>query len=106
MEPHAGSFPDAIRKVWYKHDRFFSDNEAAIDLKELEAEFSSKFRSVKTTYHGNVAFLLVLNSLIFRIPAGLKPLYSPMLMPLESIIGKLQGERSSCFAVGQWQKIG
>jgi ubiquinone/menaquinone biosynthesis C-methylase UbiE len=24
MEPHSGSLPDVIRRVWYKHDRFFS----------------------------------------------------------------------------------
>nr|MDQ3819454.1 class I SAM-dependent methyltransferase [Acidobacteriota bacterium] len=66
MEPHSGSIPDLVRRVWYKHDRFFSDNEAAIDLCGLESEFSSHFRFNRVKYMGSVGFLLVLNSMIFR----------------------------------------
>jgi SAM-dependent methyltransferase len=105
MDPHSGSFPDVIRKFWYKHDRFFSDNEAAIDLSSLEREFASRFSSRMVRYQGNLAFLLVLNSLIFRIPVNLKPYYSSPLMRVEGVVNKLQGKRMSCFVVGQWRKI-
>lgn len=105
MEPHSGSFADLVRRFWYKHDRFFSDNEAAIDVAELNREFASKFSFNRIKYMGNVAFLLVLNSLIFRIPVSAKGFYSPILIPLESFINKLQGKATSCFVVGQWQKI-
>ena len=104
MEPHSGSLPDWVRQFWYKHDRFFSDNEAAIDVIALEREFASHFAFKKVRYLGNLAFLLVLNSLIFRIPLRIKPLYSPLLVRLESLISKLQGKKTSCFVVGQWQK--
>jgi hypothetical protein len=104
MEPHSGSFPDLVRRFWYKHDRFFSDNEEAIDVQALETEFASDFRFNKVKYLGNLAFLLVLNSLIFRIPVPAKPYYSSFLMRLEGFINKLQGKLSSCFVVGQWQK--
>jgi SAM-dependent methyltransferase len=104
MEPHTGSLPDLVRRFWYKHDRFFSDNEAAIDLGQLQTEFSTRFNFTRIKYLGNVAFLLVLNSLIFRIPLPLKPLYSPALMTIESAITRLQGKLTSCFAVSQWQK--
>lgn len=104
MEPHSGSFPDVIRKFWYKHDRFFSQNEAAIDIGSLEKEFAADFAFKRVEYLGNLAFLLVLNSLIFRIPERLKPLYSPFLLRLESLISKFQNKRTSCFVVGQWQK--
>lgn len=104
MEPHTGSFPDLVRQFWYKHDRFFSDNEAAIDVRGLEQEFAHHFAFKRVKYLGNLAFLLVLNSLIFRIPLRAKPFYSPILLRLESVINKLQGEKTSCFVVGQWQK--
>ncbi|MDQ5845913.1 MAG: class I SAM-dependent methyltransferase [Acidobacteriota bacterium] len=104
MEPHSGSFPDIVRRFWYKHDRFFSDNEASIDLHILEQEFAPHFVFKRVRYLGNLAFLLVLNSMIFRIPLSLKPLYSPFLLQLESFIAKLQGKKTSCFVVGQWQK--
>jgi SAM-dependent methyltransferase len=104
MEPHAGSLPNLIRRVWYKHDRLFADNEAAIDLNSMKMEFGSEFEFKSVSYRGNLAFLLVLNSLIFRIPLGLKPHYSPLLMSTEAMFSKLQGKLNSCFAVGQWQK--
>lgn len=104
MEPHSGSLPDVVRRVWYKHDRFFSDNEAAVDLKAVEQEFSSHFAFNRVKYQGSVGFLLVLNSLIFRIPLRLKPLYTPLLLALESLISKFQGQKLSCFVVAQWQK--
>lgn len=104
MEPHSGSLPDVVRHFWYKHDHFFSDNEASIDIQALERAFESKFTFKKVSYLGNLAFLLVFNSLIFRIPVKAKPLYSPFLMWLEPLVNKLQGKLASCFVVGQWQK--
>lgn len=105
MEPHSGSLPDAIRRIWYKHDRFFSDNEASIDVEAYAREFAAQFKSDKINYLGNLAFLFVLNSLIMRIPVSVKPYYSPLLIKLESLINKLQGKLTSCFVVARWQKI-
>jgi SAM-dependent methyltransferase len=104
MEPHSGSLPNLVRRFWYKHDWFFSDNEAAIDTHALEDEFASHFKLNKVKYLGNFAFLLVLNSLIFRIPLRAKPLYSPFLLRIESFLNRLQGKTTSCFVVAQWQK--
>lgn len=105
MEPHSGSLPDVIRRVWYRFDRFFSDNEAAIDIDLLKADFGDRFTLKRVNYLGNVAFLLVLNSLIFRIPPGSKKFFAPLLMKLEPVINKLQTRLTSCFAVTQWQKL-
>ncbi len=104
MEPHSNSVPDLVRRFWYKYDRFFSANEAAIDVHALQREFASRFKPVACKYMGNVGFLFVLNSLIFRIPLQAKRLYSPLLMKLESLIGMFQGRLTSCFVVAQWQK--
>ena len=104
MEPHTGSLPDLVRRFWYKHDHFFSRNEASVDFNALENEFGSHFTFKKVKYLGNFAFLLVFNSLIFRIPLRAKAFYSPFLICLEHLINKLQGRLTSCFVVGQWQK--
>ena len=104
MEPHTGSFPDMIRRVWYRFDRFFSDNEAAIDITRMQRDFADRFTLRRAKYQGNIAFLLVLNSLIFRIPASSKKLFAPSLMKVEPVINKLQTKFTSCFAVAQWQK--
>jgi len=105
MEPHSGSLPDVVRKVWYRFDRFFSDNEAAIDVGRLQRDFRGSFELRKVNYLGNIAFLLVLNSLIFRIPPKSKKLFAPLLMKLEPWINKLQTKLTSCFVVTQWQKL-
>jgi len=105
MEPHSGSLPDVVRKVWYRFDRFFSDNEAAIDVSALQRDFRGSFELRKVNYLGNVAFLLVLNSLIFRIPPKSKKSFAPLMMKLEPWINKLQTKLTSCFAVTQWQKL-
>jgi hypothetical protein len=104
MEPHRGSLPDLIRRVWYKCDRLFSDNEASIDVGSLANEFARQFIPDKLVYLGNIAFLFVLNSLIFRIPVRFKPFYSSTLIGLESLINRLQGRLTSCFVVARWQK--
>jgi len=104
MEPHTGSFPDVIRRVWYRFDRFFSDNEAAIDIARLQRDFTDRFTLRKAKYQGNVAFLLVLNSLIFRLPPQSKKFFAPSLLKVEPLINKLQTKFTSCFVVAQWQK--
>ena len=105
FEPHSGSFPDIIRRVWYRFDRFFEDNEASIDIQRLERDFGDRFELKKARYLGNIAFLLVLNSLIFRIPPGSKKYFAPTLMKVEALISKLQTKLTSCFVVTQWQKL-
>jgi len=103
-EPHAGSLPDAVRRIWYRHDRYFAENEASIDLEDLKRQFSHRFRFVKEMYSGNVGYLLVLQSLILRLPLWLKRIYAPAALLIESWINPLLGRRSSCFVVCQWQK--
>jgi len=105
MEPHKGSFPDRVRRLWYRCDSLFKENEAAVDLEALKGEFSSEFEFVKEDYKGNVAYLLVLNSLVFRIPLRLKRIYSHPLIWIESMVEHIQGKLSSCFVIGQWKKI-
>jgi SAM-dependent methyltransferase len=104
FEPHSGSLPDIVRRVWYRFDRFFEDNEASIDISRLKRDFDDRFELKKAKYLGNVAFLLVLNSLIFRIPVSSKKYFAPALMKVEALISKLQTKLTSCFVVTQWQK--
>jgi SAM-dependent methyltransferase len=104
LEPHTGSLPDWFRQGWYRRDAMFSDNEAAIDVDALKARHASRFEFVRELYCGNLAFLLVYNSMIFRIPLWLKNWYTPAVLRLESWIGRLQSKRSSCIVIAQWRK--
>jgi SAM-dependent methyltransferase len=104
MEPHSGSIPDVVRRLWYRFDGLFSNNEAAIDVRRLENDFANHFTFNRARYQGNVGFLFVLNSLIFRMPLQVKPIYSPALMTCEATLNKLQKKLTACFTIGQWQK--
>ena len=103
-EPHSASWVDLLRRVWYRFDRFFEQGEAAIDLDLLMGNHREKFEFRATEYVGNLAYLLLLNSLIFRIPLALKPRIAGILMSLEQMIGRFQGKRTSCFALCHWEK--
>lgn len=104
-EPHKGSLPDRVRHLWYQVDGLFADNEAAIDISALRSEFSKDFEFIKEDYKGNLGYLLVLNSMIFRIPLRAKPIISPTLLGIEAIVENIQGKLLSCMAVCQWRKI-
>lgn len=105
MEPHTGSLPDFFRKVWYKIDTgYFESNEAAVDISGLMKTNKDKFNYKVTKYTGFIAFLLVYNSYVFRMPYGIKKLYSPLLLALDKLVDPIQSRFSSCMAVCQWQK--
>lgn len=103
-EPHKGTVFDAIRKLWYRHDDLFASNEEAIDIQGLKAEFADLFESGNEIYSGNVGYLFVLNSMVFRIPIRVKKVYSSILMRLEGFFEKYQNPRFSCMAIAQWKK--
>jgi len=105
VEPHASSFPDHVRKRWYQHDHYFESNEMAIDINSLHKKFTEKFERISEIYQGNIAYLLVFNSLIFRIPVFLKKVYAPIFFFLERLIGPLQNKYLSCYVVAQWRKL-
>ena len=103
-QPLLGSLPDWFRRRWYRRDRRFAANEAAIDLAALKARYADRFDFAKEYYCGNLWFLLVYNSMILNIPLRLKPLYTPALLRLEAMIARFQGERLACVVICQWQK--
>jgi SAM-dependent methyltransferase len=104
LEPHTGSLPDHFRQQWYKRDRRFALNEAAVDLQAMKARHGDRFKFVKELYCGNLGFLLVYNSMVFAVPLWLKSIYTPALLRLESFFNRFQGPRLACIVICQWQK--
>lgn len=104
VEPHTGSLPNRLRRIWYRSDRYFAENEEALDIDSLKRRFAGYFDVEVESYQGNLAYLMVLNSLILRIPLSWKRHYAPALLRLEAMIQPLQGRLLSCYAVGRWRK--
>lgn len=106
MEPQSGSLPDVARKVWYKIDRaYFEENEGSVDINHLKKRFKGRFQYNRIRHTGFLAFLLVYNSYVFRMPLHWKKYYSPFLLKVDKFTEPLQGKFFSCIAVCQWQKI-
>lgn len=72
VEPPAHTLVDVARKLWYRLDRYFSDNEAAIDLDRLLEHHRSRFEPVSVHHGGGPGYFLVFNSLVLRIPHTVK----------------------------------
>lgn len=104
-EPHSGSWPDLIRRIWYKKDAHFESNEASINIKELYQHFSGEYVHVKNRYGGGIAYHLVLNSMMWRIPLRWKRYYAPGLMVLEALLSPVTAIKPlGSFILGRWQK--
>ncbi|MEA3335657.1 MAG: class I SAM-dependent methyltransferase [Chloroflexota bacterium] len=105
VEAYAGSLIDQARSLWYSRDRrYFMENEAGIQLDQMKRDNAHRFDFISEKYGGNIAYYLVFQSLILRIPIGLKPLYAPGMLWLEGLITPLQTKRWSSFVLGHWRK--
>ena len=103
-EPHQGSAFDRLRQLWYRHDSLFAENEESLNIETLKREFADLFTFKLEKHVGGVGYLLVLNSMIFRVPLGLKRLYSPAVMWLERMFARFQSRTFSLAVLCQWEK--
>lgn len=103
-EPHCRSLPDLGRQIWYRFDRLFESNEAGIDLDQLKTVNTDRFEFEMTKYTGALGYLLVYNSLIFRLPRAWKRYYAPPILRLEGWVEPIQGHLTSCMVLSRWRK--
>lgn len=104
-EPHTGSLPDVLRGLWYRLDPLFEENEAAIDVKKIKVANQHRFAWEVERYLGNVAYICVLNSMVLRIPVGLKKYYAGPFMQLESFLNRVLPRLFACYTIGRWRKL-
>jgi|SRR5882672_581202 len=103
-EPHQRSVLSRLRAIWYRHDSLFADNEESLDMEALKREFENLFKFKLEKYVGGAAYLLVFNSMIFRVPLWLKRIYSPAVMRLENMLSGLHSPAFSLAVLCQWEK--
>jgi hypothetical protein len=65
-----------------------------------------QFEKEAMVYGGNVGYLFVLNSMVWRMPLAVKNTVSPILLWLERILQPLQSETRSFFVIGSWRRKG
>lgn len=105
FEPNSQYVLEGARKLWYKHDRYFEqDSEAALNHSEMLTLTNDRFRVKNITYMGGPAFFLIYNSLIFRIPVGIKKFIAPPLFALEALTNYIPCKYLYSSFIGQWVK--
>ena len=103
-EPHKESALNRLRTFWYRHDPLFAENEESLEIEALKRDYADLFKFRSEKYVGSIAYLLVLNSMIFRVPLWLKRIYSPAIMFLEKLFARFHSRTFSLAVVCQWEK--
>ena len=105
MEPSEDFFLSAIRRAWYKKDRWFEANtEAALKHDELVGQAFPYFHPERVLFVGGPAFYFILNSLITRVPLKLKPKIAPILFAAEDLYNKLPGSTPFAVFLAEWRR--
>lgn len=106
MEPNKRYILEGLRKLWYKFDRYFEANtEEALDHDLMAKNYSHLFECESVHHLGGPAYFLICNSLLFRIPLGLKKIIFYPLMFMEKIYNKLPGKFMYPYFIARWRKI-
>ena len=105
VEPNAQYILEGARDFWYRHDRYFEENtEAALNHGDMLSMTDGRFRVHDIRYMGGIAYFLIYNSLIFRVPTGAKKYLAPPLFALESLTGLVPGKFLYPSFIGRWIK--
>lgn len=105
MEPLAESVWDLARRMWYRRDHYFEDNEQAVSLAEIISLSRGKLKIKKIRYLGGPGYIVILNSLILRIPKSVKKLLTPALMLLEVAYNALLPRWLKLYSIFELQNV-
>jgi len=104
-EPNRQYLMEPIRKLWYRFDRFFeAETERALSHDEIFSLACHQFAAIECTYLGGGAYFLIFNSLIFRIPLGIKMSFVRPLFFLEEVYNRLPWKYCFPSFIAQWQR--
>lgn len=106
VEPNKDTWVDRIREIWYEKDSRFQDEEEAISYRDkLSVYLKLGFQEECVIYGGNIAYLVIGQSLALGIPKGLKRYLAPPLFVLERIMNVFPFAPKLFFAAA-WRKQG
>jgi ubiquinone/menaquinone biosynthesis C-methylase UbiE len=104
-EPSSGSVIDIARKLWYKFDsKYFEENEESIDIDRIIRNHASKFDLLNIQYGGNFAYIFVNLSMPLRLPRKFVDFCAPALISTENILNKLGTRFLSCWVLCLFKK--
>jgi SAM-dependent methyltransferase len=90
VEPNKDTWVNKIRKLWYSIDSKFADDEEAISYNNTLKPFLSKgFKEKSVNFGGNIAYIVIAQSLALGIPKRYKKYLTPITFFLERVFSKL-----------------
>ena len=105
VEPSRETILEPVRRAWYGRDHYFeASSEGALAYRELSRHANAWFEPMLVRYMGGVAYFLIYNSLVFRVPLGLKRLLAPSLLAMESLTNLLPGKVLFPYFVARWRR--
>jgi SAM-dependent methyltransferase len=107
MEPNSDYMLEAVRKFWYRHDSMFEhESEAALNYEEIAAMASADFVPEMVRHGGGPAFFAIYNSMVLRVPHGLKPYIAPPLTLAERAWSRLPMRVMHAMFLARWRRRG
>jgi SAM-dependent methyltransferase len=104
-EPNRECFLEGARKLWYRFDRYFeASTEHALSESEIRRRAADRFEGMDCQYLGGPAYFLVCNSLVLRVPTGLKGSLSRPLFALEAAYNRLPGRQWFPYFIARWRR--
>jgi len=90
LEPNKDTWVNKLREIWYKMDNKFTEDEEAISYQNtLKPFLSIGFEEKSLNFGGNIAYILIGQSLALRIPQHYKKYLAPISFFLERVFSKL-----------------
>lgn len=106
-EPNARFFLESARRLWYRVDGYFdAETEHALDHAAILRLAGPRFTALDCVYGGGPAYFLILNSLVLRVPLGLKRRIARPLFFAESLYSRLPGTSMFPVFIARWQYLG
>lgn len=92
LEPNHDDWSNKIRKIWYKVDARFEDNERALSYpSEIKPLAGTTFHEEAFFKSGNIAYLLIQQASTLRTPKFVLNNFSGALMALERMLTRIPG---------------
>lgn len=87
VEPNRDGVLDRLRRLWYRFDRRFGADEAAVSVeRDIEPLMRDRFRRERIVFGGGPAYVLIAQSFVVRTPESVRRRLAGPLFRLESMI--------------------
>lgn len=105
MEPSCEYVLEGARKLWYRADPYFdAPTEEALAHDAILRTARPFFRPNRVQHLGGPGYLLILQSLAFRMPKPVKRAISPPLMAFDRLYNRLPGRLPFPYFLARWDR--